>query len=300
MLKKRNIINLGAIIALGLGTIAGTSTKVDAAKHWKVQLTRNSYVYNSKGHRKGKTVLKKGHKYTAYKTAKIKGKKYIKLSKKRYVKKANTKKVSAKKASNSVDDGWSAALKAAEKKMSAQLNKNTKTALVVEDNGSAEKTTVLTPKKATVLTPKQAQKVKDEFLNYVNNYRKEQGLPPFKTASWLNEGAQLRAEETLQIFNKTGDLSHTRPNGSYYSTAFSKTVESEVLGMVGYYKAGEAGKGNRMANSMIYHDADSNWGHRETLRQNLKNPGIGIGIASVVGSNGMGYCILAADTANLD
>lgn len=69
--------------------------------------------------------------------------------------------------------------------------------------------------------------------------------------------------------------------------------------VISYYTAENTGKGSHVADVMINHDEGANWGHRENLRQNLKKPGIGIGVSSVVDSEGIGHYIFIADIADL-
>ncbi|MDF7639110.1 SLAP domain-containing protein [Lactobacillus sp. ESL0791] len=60
---------------------------IKKAKIFKIKLKKNSKVFTKYGKSKGKKLLKKGHTYTVY------GKKYYRLSKSRYIKAVNAKKI---------------------------------------------------------------------------------------------------------------------------------------------------------------------------------------------------------------
>lgn len=98
-------MRLKKVIAAGLASVAllgGTVTTVSAAK---LQLIRKSYVYNAKG-KKTKTVYRKGRKIKVLGTKKIKGKKYYRIGKNKYVliKNFKKKKVTPKpEATNTTD-----------------------------------------------------------------------------------------------------------------------------------------------------------------------------------------------------
>lgn len=84
-------MRLKKVIAAGLASVAllgGTVTTVSAAK---LQLIRKSYVYSAKG-KKTKTVYRKGRKIKVLGTKKIKGKKYYRIGKNKYVLVKNFKK----------------------------------------------------------------------------------------------------------------------------------------------------------------------------------------------------------------
>jgi len=84
-------MRLKKVIAAGLASVAllgGTVTTVSAAK---LQLIRKSYVYSAKG-KKTKTVYRKGRKIKVLGVKKIKGKKYYRIGKNKYVLVKNFKK----------------------------------------------------------------------------------------------------------------------------------------------------------------------------------------------------------------
>ena len=80
-----------SVSAVGVATSVNNNTQpVQAARAtYSVSLKRNSYVYNKRGLRKGKMKLKKGQFITTYGVTAIKGKKFYRLTKGRYIKAAN-------------------------------------------------------------------------------------------------------------------------------------------------------------------------------------------------------------------
>lgn len=100
--NKKLLISLAgaALLSIGLTNVGqqnnaaglGLQTVQAAKKTYKIKLKHNSYVYNKRGKRKGKKILRKGQVLTAFSQVKIKGKKYYRLTKGRYVKAANTAK----------------------------------------------------------------------------------------------------------------------------------------------------------------------------------------------------------------
>lgn len=102
-MKKKNILTIATTtMLLSVGTIVEVSnnnfsTVVEAQTTVK-KLTHNAYVYNAKG-KKTKIILKKGKKLkiTSYRT--IKGKKYAKIGKNKFIVASNFLKSSTKKKS---------------------------------------------------------------------------------------------------------------------------------------------------------------------------------------------------------
>ena len=79
------------IITIGLTSIALLGATVTTVSAAKLQLIRKSYVYNAKG-KKTKTVYRKGRKIKVLGTKKIKGKKYYRIGKNKYILIKNFKK----------------------------------------------------------------------------------------------------------------------------------------------------------------------------------------------------------------
>ena len=91
-LKKNLLVSVAAVALLsaGAGIVSQESnTQVVEAKTVSKKLTHNAAVYNSKGKRTHAKTLKKGKKVRVYGTKKIKGKKYYRIGKNKYVKIAN-------------------------------------------------------------------------------------------------------------------------------------------------------------------------------------------------------------------
>ena len=82
------------IIATGLASVALLGTAATTVSAAKFQLIRKTYVYNAKG-KKTKTVYRKGRKIKILGTTKIKGKKYYRIGKNKYVLVKNFKKKKA-------------------------------------------------------------------------------------------------------------------------------------------------------------------------------------------------------------
>lgn len=82
------------VIATGLASVALLGTAATSVSAAKLQLIRKSYVYNAKG-KKTKTKYRKGRKIKVLGTKKIKGKKYYRIGKNKYVLVKNFKKKKA-------------------------------------------------------------------------------------------------------------------------------------------------------------------------------------------------------------
>lgn len=84
-------MRLKKVIAAGLASVALLGTVATSVSAAKLQLIRKTYVYNAKG-KKTKTVYRKGRKIKILGTKKIKGKKYYRIGKNKYVLVKNLKK----------------------------------------------------------------------------------------------------------------------------------------------------------------------------------------------------------------
>ncbi|KJY59135.1 SLAP domain protein [Lactobacillus kimbladii] len=89
------LLSVGAIGITGNVGVSSPQTVQAAKKGYKITLKHNAYVYSKHGHRKGRKTLKKGKTLTAYRKVKIKGKKFYKLSKGRYLKAGNVKTINS-------------------------------------------------------------------------------------------------------------------------------------------------------------------------------------------------------------
>ena len=93
-MNKRLLVSLraAAILSVGTATLVNNvenDTAVGQAAVHKKKLTKNAYVYNARGKRVGKKVLKKGKTVKILGTKKIHGKKYYRIGKNQYVRTAN-------------------------------------------------------------------------------------------------------------------------------------------------------------------------------------------------------------------
>lgn len=84
-------MKLNKIIITSIASLTLLSTSVTTVSAAKIQLIRKSYVYNVKG-KKTKTLYRKGRKIKVLGTKKIKGKKYYRIGKNKYVLVKNFKK----------------------------------------------------------------------------------------------------------------------------------------------------------------------------------------------------------------
>lgn len=127
-----------------------------------------------------------------------------------------------------------------------------------------------------------ATKLEQEFIAQLNELRQSKGLNPLALDTSLQEYARTRATEAITSF------SHTRPDGSH-------TQYAEVLagGAVDNTDTPSVQAKIRLDN-FIYHDAGSNWGHRDILLSSQYTK-IGVGIAwDPNSSNGfLGYSLIA-------
>ena len=127
-----------------------------------------------------------------------------------------------------------------------------------------------------------ATKLEQEFIAQLNELRQSKGLNPLALDTSLQEYARTRATEAITSF------SHTRPDGSH-------TQYAEVLagGAVDNTDTPSV-QANISLDNIIYHDAGSNWGHRDILLSSQYTK-IGVGIAwDPNSSNGfLGYSLIA-------
>lgn len=147
------------------------------------------------------------------------------------------------------------------------------------------------------LTAQETQEVKNYFLQFVNDWRAGQDLAPFILSSSISEGSQLRADESVDMFTRTGHISHTMPNDEKYKTAFPKQSVTEIAALRDYDNDSTKDMTRELFNQFVYHDEKSNWGHRELSRANYSKPIIGIGLSSAVFKD-TSFVILYANTGN--
>ncbi|WP_204122157.1 MULTISPECIES: CAP domain-containing protein [Levilactobacillus] len=135
-----------------------------------------------------------------------------------------------------------------------------------------------------------AQAANADFLAMVNKERAKTGAAPLTIATKLTNLANQRAADCAKL----GDITHYDSAGNTvyleegpkFGINFDEGLSSECLymadeGFVGDYQKA----GTNAADQYLYHDAESNWGHRDNLiNPEAKTIGIGWKI-----SNGMIY-----------
>lgn len=89
MKKLLTTISAGFALVLGLIALPYSAVTISAATSPRLQLRQNSYVYSISGKRKGKIVLKRGTYLRAFSKKAIKGKKYYRIGKGRYIRTNN-------------------------------------------------------------------------------------------------------------------------------------------------------------------------------------------------------------------
>ncbi len=151
----------------------------------------------------------------------------------------------------------------------------------------------------SVWTDDQEAEAERYFINYVNAWRTKEGLTPFtQDHYWLQAGAEYRCNDNLELFNKTGDISHTRPDGSSFDTVFSSPrghVHGENIGYIGNSN-GLTPKQAAEAIAKGFIDEGPTGGHYAILHANYgKHPLIGVAFRSTY-RNGMCYYIMNMET----
>lgn len=112
-----------------------------------------------------------------------------------------------------------------------------------------------------------------QIVNLVNEERAKAGLSPVTESSALSKAAYTRAQEISRNF------SHTRPNGSYFSSILQQNGLS-------YISTGEnIAYGQRTAQEVM-----NGWMNSASHRANILNPNYTtIGVGFYQGSNGTNY-----------
>lgn len=118
----------------------------------------------------------------------------------------------------------------------------------------------------------------------------------------MQAGAEYRGNDNLELFNKTGDISHTRPDGSSFDTVFSSPrghVHGENIGYIGNSN-GLTPKQAAEAIAKGFIDEGPTGGHYAILHANYgKHPLIGVAFRSTY-RNGMCYYIMNMETGSND
>ena len=369
---KKNVIKLLTTATLSATLLGAFSVgennfkpqNVQAAtKSYKVKLTHNAYIYNYRGRRVIRKVLKKNKVCTAYGIKKIGRKRYFKIGRNRYIKTGNARRYRHGKSkvlfsivtnpgsdiytrpngslsnwslegkqnvyqvekvngqswyrlgtnkwikasdTNKPDSSSTSQTQASNDKdtsnttqISNDANINSSSSVQTQTKISAPNESSKTDRGIKKLSQQEENKIKEIFVQKVNNWREAQGLKPYRITSSMNEGSQLRADESISIFIQTHHVSHTRPNGQDFWTAFAdpNSANGEITAWYNYQDDTVEELADEAFEDFVYHDADSNWGHRKELAWNYQNPIIGVGVTSVV-TQGSAYMIIYADMGN--
>lgn len=229
-MKKRLLVSLSAAAVLSVSSVAlvnnnveNTPTVVQAATY-KKKLTKNAYIYNAKGKRVGKKVLKKGKLVKILGRKTIKGKKYYKIGKNKYVRTANngftksstkgefptSNSVHAKTSTSSTTSKSSSSSKSSGINTNSDdsgVRYNTKKSSLVDGPMTAE-SEKLARKKMNVyvyFTDTEVQQIEDRLWQDIQNYRVSKGYPAFKTSSELTNLAQQAQIPGTREFSRFSD-----------------------------------------------------------------------------------------------
>ncbi|MDX5063914.1 SLAP domain-containing protein [Lactobacillus crispatus] len=164
-------------------------------------------------------------------------------------------------------------------------------------NSTHSKQPAKTSTKDKLYNDQDIESVKENFINYVNDWRTKQGLKPFTlvTTGWLANGANIRANDNVQLIHQTGDFGHTRPNGQPWYTAFEHpySLKGGALSSISDEFSPKDSAYDAFYR-FVYDDADSNWGHKKALGENLNDPKMAIGIA-YSSPNNLVFDVVTAD-----
>ena len=127
-----------------------------------------------------------------------------------------------------------------------------------------------------------ATKLEQEFIAQLNQLRQSKGLNSLTLDTSLQEYARTRATEANTSF------SHTRPDGS-------RTQYAEVLAGGAVDNTDTPSTQAKIClNNFIYHDAGSNWGHRDILLSSQYTKiGVGFAFDPVLSNGFLGYSLIA-------
>lgn len=288
--KRLATLSVSAGLLLGLGLVQNTNTFetgiVQAATSYKVKLTKTSYVYTSKGKRTTKKI-KKGKTVQAYGKKKIKGKWYYKLSKKRYIRVVNAKKVNSvvsPKSNNSNSSNTNSNTVTPNKSQATNTNttpsSSSSSSSTTPGSSSSGSSTTPSSNPSGSTTPSDFEKKSDAdayFPQLVHGgiVRKDEKIDADKTINMdkLPAGttAKWESEPNTSTYGETENnkIIVTYPDGS------SKTVSGDVY--VGYdaeyYHPSAKYTSYETSDGVVYHKVDPgktfnpedlvSWGNRK-------------------------------------
>jgi len=329
VVKLLSTITLSSTLLLSATVVTSNEqANVVEASTKNVRLTHNAYVYNYKGNRiRGVKLLKKGKYVKAYRTKKIRGTKYLYIGSHHYIRLANVQNTksnylfTAKITDNGLGEtykapnqsptgeyigvGQSVKVYAQEKvndkiwykigdnkwilatdtdkfytkrNSSKNCQKADSQSITQQDNNSASNEQTY----SNIINSNFANETEQSFVTQLNELRRSNGLAPLSIDNTLQSYAVTRANEANTKFD------HIRPDGS-------RTQYAEVLagGTVNDTSTPEQ-EASQQLRSFIYHDAGSNWGHRDILLSSQStNIGVGFAFDPVLSNGFLGYSLIA-------
>lgn len=243
-MKKRLLVSLSAAAVLSVSSVAlvnnsveNTPTVVQAATY-KKKLTKNAYIYNAKGKRVGKKVLKKGKLVKILGRKTIKGKKYYKIGKNKYVRTANfVVKFASTNTSSTVSYNTSSATNNGFVKSDSEYVGDPNKSNIVGDNSSLLSTRwrstfygPMTAKedanrkkygyKHVYFSDNELQRLEKRLWQDIQKYRESKGYTAFKTNVELTNLAQQAQVPGTAAYNRfsfkisqnTNDIKTFLPN----------------------------------------------------------------------------------------
>ena len=239
--------------------------KAPAVKSVKVK--RKANLYNNKGRKLKKKVLKKGRKLTVIKKAtKIRGKKFYFVTKNKLIlaKDVTTLKAKAKKPQNLPTNPANPS--------------NTKDK--VTPPNSTNTNTTQTAKKNAKIESFSLSEFRQEFLKKLNEERAQRGLNAVSEDDNLDEVVQNRTKLLPDNFAHVDAAGNFILNDFFNKAGVKRHSTAECLAMFPWgvdvnhsdnslldatKNASSALVADNMIYEYIYNDAESNWGHRDIL-----------------------------------
>lgn len=245
-LSVATLLSVGAVGVNEVNGVANNTNVVQAAvRVQRKKLTHNAYVYRANGKRFNKKKLKKGLKVKILGTKTIKGKKYYKIGKNKYVKVANFKRTNVKSSVVSITNYGTSTSKKTSSNSGFRENKDyyittdkNGNKVVVGRTGSSKgaSTTTTTAtngkryntrksswdnsasftaadeawarkymNKSVYFTDDEVQQIEDRLWQDIQNYRVSKGYPAFKKNAELTQLAQQSQVPGTADFNRFSD-----------------------------------------------------------------------------------------------
>lgn len=236
--------------------------KAPAVKRVKVK--RKANLYNNKGRKLKKKVLKKGRKLTVIKKAiKIRGKKFYFVTKNKLIlaKDVTTLKAKAKKPQNLPTNPSNT-----QDKVTPPNSTNTGTTQTAKKNAKIESFSL--------------SEFRQEFLKKLNEERAQRGLNAVSEDANLDEVVQNRTKLLPDNFAHVDAAGNFILNDFFNKAGVKRHSTAECLAMFPWgvdvnhsdnslldatKNASSALVADNMIYEYIYNDAESNWGHRDIL-----------------------------------